>query len=57
MNELKRLRLPQVIEKTGWKKTDIYDKIKKGEFPKQKKDGRTTYWLSTDIDDWIATRA
>lgn len=37
MNELKRLRLPQVIEKTGWKKTDIYDKIKKGEFPKQKR--------------------
>lgn len=56
MSELKRLRLPQVIEKTGWQRPTIYKKIKNGEFPEPKKDGRTSYWLSTDIDKWIVSR-
>lgn len=53
---LKRLRLPQVIEKTGYKKTEIYKKIKDGNFPKQRKDGRISYWISTEIDNWIASQ-
>lgn len=57
MNEIKRLRMPQIIEKTGWKRPTIYKKIKHGEFPKPKKDGRTSYWLATDIDEWIISRA
>lgn len=56
MSELKRLRLPQVIEKTGWKRPTIYKKIKDGEFPKPKKDGRISYWLSSEIDEWIINR-
>lgn len=56
MNELKRLRLPQIVEKTGWKRSTIYKKIKDGEFPEPKKDGRTSYWLSSEIDDWINNR-
>ncbi len=54
---LKRLRLPQVIEKTGWKRPTIYKKIAQGTFPKQRKDGRTSYWFEHEINDWIASRA
>lgn len=57
MSELKRLRLPQITEKTGWKRSTIYKKIKSGEFPKPKKDGRISYWLSTEIDEWIVNVA
>lgn len=57
MSELKRLRLPQVMEKTGWKKTAIYKYINAGQFPKPKKDGRISYWLSTEIDEWILKRS
>lgn len=53
MSELKRLRLPQVADKVGLQKTAIYEKIKGGVFPKPKKDGKVSYWLSTDIDNWI----
>ena len=53
MSEIKRLRLPQLIEKTGLKKTAIYAKIKLGGFPPPHKDGRISYWLSTDVDNWI----
>lgn len=56
-NELKRLRLPQVKEKTGWQRATIYKKIKNGEFPPPKKDGRTSYWFEHEINDWIASRA
>ncbi len=56
MNDIKRLRLPHVIEKTGWRRSTIYKKIKDGEFPKPKKDGVISYWLSTDIDRWIIDR-
>ncbi|AKI27017.1 hypothetical protein [Moraxella phage Mcat2] len=57
MSSLKRLRLPQVIEKTGWQRATIYKKIKEGEFIPPKKDGRISYWLEQDIDNWILTRA
>lgn len=53
---LKRLRLPQVIEKTGCKKTAIYEKIRNGKFPKPRKDGRISYWISTEIDNWIESQ-
>lgn len=53
MTELKRLRLPQVIEKTGLKRPTIYKKIKDGVFPKQRKDGRISYWFEHEIDQYI----
>lgn len=53
---LKRLRLPQVVEKTGVKKTTIYSKIKNGKFPKPRKDGKISYWISAEIDNWIESQ-
>lgn len=56
MNNLKRLRLPEVAEKVGWKRPTIYKKIKAGEFPAPRKDGKMSYWLEHEINDWIAKR-
>lgn len=50
---MKRLRMKQVIEKVGLSRSMIYLKIKNNEFPKPRKDGRMSYWLDTDIDEWI----
>ena len=35
-------------------RTAIYAGIKAGTFPPPAKDGRSTRWLSTEIDAWIA---
>lgn len=56
--ETKRfLRLKQVKEQVGLGRSSIYEKIKTGEFPKPISLGvRAVAWLSTDVDDWIASR-
>ncbi len=53
---MRRLRLKQVIEKTGWQRATIYKKIREGDFIPPKKDGRISYWLEQDVDSWIAAR-
>jgi prophage regulatory protein len=50
----KIIRLPEVKQKVGLGKSVIYDKIKKGEFPKQIKLGtRASGWLESEVNDWI----
>jgi len=50
------LRLPQVIQKTGLCRSSIYASIAKGNFPKQLKlTKRTSGWLESEVNDWIAT--
>ena len=44
------LRLPEVIRRTGLKKTAIYSLIKRGQFPSQIKLGRISVWLEHDIN-------
>jgi prophage regulatory protein len=51
------LRMPQVIDRVGMSKSSIYDYISKGTFPSQIKLGaRSSGWLESDIDCWIAQR-
>jgi len=51
------LRLPLVIERTGFARASIYAAIKRGEFPKAIQLGpRAVAWSSDDIDIWIAAR-
>lgn len=51
------LRLPEVIRRTGFKRTSIYRMIKKGEFPNSRKIGpRAKGWDSFEIDNWIKER-
>jgi prophage regulatory protein len=48
------LRLPQVEDRVGLKKTAIYDLIKDGDFPAQIKLGRRyTVWPESAIEGWI----
>jgi prophage regulatory protein len=54
MVEEKILRIPQVIEMTGLKKTTIYLLVKAGKFPKPFRIGkRAVGWKYSSIRDWL----
>jgi prophage regulatory protein len=48
------IRLPEVKALVGLGTTSIYDKIKKGEFPKQVKLGRLSGWIEAEVEGWIS---
>ena len=48
------IRLPQVKAMVGLGTTAIYDKIKKGKFPRQVKLGRLSGWVESEVQDWIS---
>ncbi len=50
------LRLPEVISRTGYRKTVIYEKMKNNSFPKQIKLGRAVGWVEQEISCWIDAR-
>jgi prophage regulatory protein len=51
------LRLPDVKARTGLSRSSIYNAIKQGSFPNHVSLGaRAVGWLSTDIEQWIASR-
>jgi len=48
------LRLKQVEEKTGLKRSQIYLYMKTGTFPRSIKIGPSSVaWLESEIDEWI----
>ena len=47
------LRLPEVIETVGLRRTAIYDKITRGEFPAPVKIGSVSVWLASEISAYI----
>lgn len=48
------LRLKQVREKTGLKRSQIYLYMKTGDFPQSIKIGPTSVaWLESEINEWI----
>jgi len=57
MTESKRiLRLPEVIKRTGIKRSTIYLKMQLDEFPQSISLGaRSCGWLESDIDSWISS--
>jgi prophage regulatory protein len=49
------LRLKQVSEMTGLKRSSIYNRIAEGLFPKQfPLGGRAVGWLATEVEEWIS---
>ena len=53
----KLLRLPEVISRTGYKRSNIYQLMNLGDFPKSVQHGpRAVAWLSSEIDQWIDDR-
>ena len=53
----KFLRLPDVIRRTGYKRSNIYHLMSLGEFPRSVQLGpRAVAWLEHEIDEWIDER-
>jgi len=54
----KLLRLSAVEERTGAKKSSLYNWVKAGTFPAPVRlaGARAVAWRESDIDQWIATR-
>ncbi len=50
------LRLPGVKDKTGLKRSPIYELIKRDKFPAPIKIGRSSFWVESEIDSWIEQR-
>ena len=50
------LRLPEVMKTVGFRRTAIYDKITRGEFPAPIKLGNVSVWLASEVNGWIAER-
>lgn len=47
------LRLKQVLARVPICRSTLYAKIRAGEFPSPMKFGRLSFWLKSDIDDFI----
>ncbi|EGT0668112.1 AlpA family transcriptional regulator [Citrobacter werkmanii] len=48
------LRLNQVLDKTGLKRSQIYTYMRTGDFPKSVKIGPSSVaWLESEIEEWI----
>lgn len=59
MSKLKRrlMRLPEVEDSIGYKKSKIYQMIDKGEFPAPVKLGsRSRAWKEEEVQEWIDER-
>ena len=61
------IRLPEVMNRTGYGRTSIYRKMKDGSFPKSVKlggplkdpnafDCRAVAWIEDEVDQWIESR-
>lgn len=51
------LRLPEVRQRVGLSRTEIYRRIRRGDFPSAVPLGqRASAWDSVEVDRWIAER-
>lgn len=51
------LRLPQVQQRIPLSKSEIYQRIKEGKFPKQVRlSHKVAAWKESEIDAWIASQ-
>lgn len=52
--DLKVMRIGQVIERTGLSRSTIYQRVKDGSFPKQRPLGaRSVGWFKHEIDEFL----
>lgn len=55
--ERRILRLPDVLNVTGFKRSSLYSAIQKNEFPKQISLGvRSVGWDSEEVNAWVEKR-
>lgn len=49
------LRLPEVMDRVGLRRSAIYQRMSEGRFPKCRSLGpRCSVWVEAEINDWIA---
>lgn len=54
--DLRLIRLPEVMKRTGLSRPSIYRSMSAGAFPKSTRFGRATFWASHEVDGWIRSR-
>jgi len=48
------IRLPEVLQRTGYSRSTVYDKIKRGQFPKPVALGpNSSGWVEPEINDHV----
>jgi prophage regulatory protein len=55
--ELRYLRLPEVMKRTGLCRSQLYNMMAKDQFPKPIKEGRASLWPSTTFEQWMRAKA
>lgn len=50
------LPLALVEQRTGYRKSKLYDLLKVGGFPRPVRDGRTIRFVEREVDQWVADR-
>jgi prophage regulatory protein len=51
------LRLPELMQTIGLRRSAIYARVALGQFPKPiPLAGRAVGWLSTDVENWISAQ-
>jgi len=51
------LRLPEVQEITGYKRSSIYKKIEEGTFPRPVPlSNKAVGWISSEVEAWVQSR-
>ncbi len=57
MTDKKFIKLPTVMDLTGYRRTSIFDKVAEGSFPAPVKLGpRAVAWVSEEIEEWMDAR-
>jgi prophage regulatory protein len=51
---LRLIRLPEVMNRVGLKRSAIYQRMSEGRFPRSRSMGtRCTVWVESEIDEWL----
>jgi len=52
------LRLPEVIDRVGLRRSAIYQRMSEGRFPKSRSLGpKCAVWVEAEVEDWIKSIA
>ena len=55
--QVRFLRLPEVLERTGLSRSTIYVRLEQGRFPRPASLGaRAVGWIEAEVDEWIRER-
>ena len=54
---LRMIRLPQVMQMTGLRRSSIYNRVKEGIFPRQiSLGGKAVAWIEGEVQGWLTDR-